>query len=400
MWLAVIGPGIVTAFANNDAGGISTASVVGAHFGYQLLWVLPLIVFSLAVTQEMGARMATMTGKGLAALIREQFGVRLTVLAMAALLVANLGTIAAEFSGIAASFEIFNISKYLVVPLAGLVVWLVLFKGSFRTAERIFLIMSLVYVVYIIAAFWAKPDWLATAKDLVVPSLGQGLPYWVALIALIGTTVTPWGQFFIQSYVVDKGVSAAQYGLTRFEVYFGSVLTTLITFFIIITTANTLFPLGIHIENAKDAALALEPLLGHLAEALFAVGLFSASLLGAFILPTATAYVLCEAFGWEGGFNTTWKTGKIFYSIILFCIVVPVLVVLIPGAPLFNIMLGSQTINGLLLPIILIYALKIINNKVVMGKYVNTRLTNLITLAMISLVIMASVTLAVLTIKS
>lgn len=393
MWLAVVGPGLVAAIANNDAGGISTYSVVGAHFGYQLLWIWSLIIFSLAVTQEMGARMGAVTGKGLAALIREQFGVRLTVLAMGALLVANLGTIAAEFSGIAASLEIFHISKYIVVPVAALIVWTVLFKGSFRVAERIFLGISSIYVVYIIAGFWAKPDWGVTLKALVSPSLGHGSAYWIMLIALIGTTITPWGQFFIQSYIVDKGIVTAQYALARFEVYFGSVLTNFISFFIVITTANTLFTHGIRINDAKDAALALEPLVGHLAEILFAVGLFSASLLGAFILPTATAYALCEAFGWEGGFNTTWKTGKIFYSLILACIVIPALIVLIPGIPLIKVMLWPQSINGLLLPIILIYALKIVNNKAIMGKYVNTRLANFIALATMAVVVAASLAL-------
>lgn len=393
MWLAVIGPGIVAAQADNDAGGISTLSVAGAHFGYQLLWVLFLITFSLAITQEMGARMGAVTGKGLAALIRERFGVKMTALAMLAMLIANMGTITAEFSGLAASFSIFDISKYLVVPIGALIVWLVLYKGSFRTAEKVFLIISAIYIVYVIAAFWTKPDWGNALTALVTPSLNGGFAYWLAFIALIGTTITPWGQFFIQSYVVDKGINTTNYAIEKIEVYFGAFLTDVISFFIIVTTANTLFTHGIHITDARDAALALEPLVGRFAEVLFAFGLFSASLLGAFILPTATAYACCEAFGWESGFNTTWKTGKVFYSIILICIVIPSLIVLLPGISLIKIMLWSQDINGILLPIILIYVLKIINTKEVMGKYANTRTVNIIAIATIVFIISASLAL-------
>ena len=377
-FLSVIGPGIIAANADNDAGGITTYSAVGAHFGLKMLWILLLITFSLAITQEMGVRIGLITRQGLGGIIRENFGVRWTVFAMLAMLIANLGTITAEFAGVAASFSIFGISKDLVVPLAALAVWFILYKGSFKTTQKIFLIFSAFYLVYIINGFIVKPDFSAAFHSLITPTMEWTTPFLLTMIALIGTTITPWGQFFIQSYVVDKGLGIKHYRIEKAEVFFGAFLTNIVSFFIIISTAATLYKYGIRINDAGDVAMALRPLAGQFAQMLFAFGLFSASMLGALILPTATAYALCEAFGWESGFNTTWKTGKTFYSIILGTIIIPALVILIPKAPLIKIMIWSQGVNGILLPVILIFVMLIINNKRIMGEHTNKPIGNLI----------------------
>lgn len=378
MILSVIGPGIITANADNDAGGISTYSIVGAHYGYSLLWVLFLITFSLGITQEFGMRLGIVTGKGLAALIREKFGVKLTVFAMLTMLVANLGTITAEFSGVAASFSLIGVSKYFAVPFFALIVWFILYKGSFKKAEKIFLLLSSFYIVYIIAGFMVKPDFGAAAAALVTPSFRFDMKYLIVFIALIGTTITPWGQFFVQSYVVDKGVRYKHLNISRFEAYFGAIITNLVSFFIIVTTANVLFKYGLTITSASDAALALRPLAGEFAQFLFAFGLFSASMLGALILPVATAYAICEAFGWESGFNLNWARGKIFYCLIILSIIIPSAIVLLPGVNLMFLMLMSQAVNGMLLPVILIYLMRLMNDKDLLGKHVNGMIVNIV----------------------
>ncbi len=387
---AVLGPGVISATADNDAGGIATYSIVGAHFGTSMLWVLILLTLALAITQEMGMRIGLVTRQGLGGIIRENFGVRLTVLAMLALVVANLGTTAAEFAGIAASFSLFGVSKYVIVPIMGLLVWVILYKGSFKLTQRIFLAFSLLYVVYVVNAFFIKPDFGRALQDLVSPQIAWNASFLFTLVALIGTTITPWGQFFIQSYVVDHGLDTRHYALEKIEVYFGALLTNAISFFIIISTAATLYPLGIRIEGAVDAARALEPLAGHLAQVLFAGGLFAASMLGAFILPVTTAYALCEAFGWEAGFDTTWKNGKVFYSIILLFIILPSLLVLIPGISLFKLILLAQNVNGILLVFILLFVMKLVNNKRLMGEYVNKPFSNIIAWATIACLIILS----------
>jgi Mn2+/Fe2+ NRAMP family transporter len=264
---------------------------------------------------------------------------------MLAMLVANIGTTTAEFAGVAAAFSLFGVSKYIVVPLIAAIVWIVLFKGSFKTTQKLFLIFSLLYVVYIINGLILKPDFNAAFSALIHPTLEWNTAFLITVIALIGTTITPWGQFFIQSYVVDKGLGIKHLKTEKREVYFGAFLTNVVSFFIIVSTAATLYKFGIHITDAAQAAEALRPLAGNLAELLFGAGLFAASMLGAFILPVATAYALCEAFGWEAGFDTTWKTGKVFYSIILLMIVVPSLIVLIPGVSLVTVMIMSQDIT-------------------------------------------------------
>jgi Mn2+/Fe2+ NRAMP family transporter len=394
-FFSVVGPGIISANADNDAGGITTYSLVGAHFGTKMLWVLLLITVSLAITQEMGVRIGLVTRQGLGGIIREHFGVRWTSFAMGTMLLANLGTITAEFAGIAAAFSIIDVSKYISVPLAALIIWFILYKGSFRTTQKIFLIFSAFYIVYIINGFVIKPDFSQAVVDMVKPSLVWSASFMLAMIALIGTTITPWGQFFIQSYVVDKGLKIKHYKAEKAEVYLGAFITNIVSFFIIICCAATLYKHGINITDAKDAAIALKPLAGDMAQFLFAFGLFAASMLGAFILPTTTSYALCEAFGWESGFNSTWKNGKIFYSIIIACLGIGAAVVLIPKISLLKIMIYSQDINGILLPFILIFVMKIINNKKIMGEYVNKPVVNIITWITIIGIIAATVVLVV-----
>ncbi|PIZ75142.1 Mn transporter [Candidatus Peregrinibacteria bacterium CG_4_10_14_0_2_um_filter_38_24] len=394
-FLGVLGPGIISANADNDAGGITTYSVVGAHFGTKMLWILLLLTFALAVTQEMGVRIGLVTRQGLGGIIRETFGVKLTALVMSLMLIANMGTVTAEFAGVAAAFGIIGVGKYIAVSVAAAFVFLILFKGSFKTTQKIFLIFSFFYIVYIINGFVIGPDFGQAFKDMVTPTIEWNAVFLLMVIALIGTTITPWGQFFIQSYVVDKGMDIQHYKAEKVEVYAGAFITNVVSFFIIISTAATLYKYGIRITDAGDAAAALEPLAGHLAQFLFAFGLFVASMLGAFILPTATAYAICEAFGWEDGFDTDWSRGKYFYSIILITIILPCLVVLIPGISLVNIMILSQDINGILLPFVLLFVLKIINDKSIMGEYTNGFWSNLVAWVTIIGIIVATVVLVI-----
>jgi len=394
-FFSVIGPGIIAANADNDAGGITTYSIVGAHFGTSMLWVLFLLTFSLAITQEMGIRIGLTTRQGLGGVIRERFGIKWTAFAMLTMLVANLGTITAEYAGIAASFEIFDVNKYITVPIAAAIVALILFTGSFKTTQKIFLVFSAFYLVYIINGFVINPDFGSALKGLVTPHVEWSTPFILTIIALIGTTITPWGQFFIQSYVVDKGLDLKHYKIEKFEVYAGAFITNIVSFFIIVSTAATLYKAGITIHSAKDAAMALEPIAGNFAYILFAFGLFAASMLGAFILPVATAYAICEAFGWEYGFNTTWKSGKMFYSIILLGTLFPAALMLIPNIPLVKVMIISQDINGILLPIILIFVMKIINDKKIMGEHTNKPVGNIISWLTIIGIIAATIVLVV-----
>ena len=394
-FLSVIGPGIIAANADNDAGGISTYSITGAHYGFKMLWILLLITFSLAITQEMGIRIGLVTRQGLGGVIRENFSFKWTAFAMVTMLLANLGTVTAEFAGMASAFEIIGINKYIIVPLGAAAVWLILYKGSFKTTQKIFLIFSAFYIVYIINGFIIHPDYSAAITSLFHPTIEWTGGFMLTMIALIGTTITPWGQFFIQSYVVDKGLTIKHYKAEKAEVFLGAFITDIVSFFIIISTAATLYKYGIHITDAKDAALALRPLAGNFAQLLFAFGLFSASMLGAFILPTATAYAVCEAFGWEYGFNTTWKNGRSFYTIILVSIALPALLVLIPKIPLITVMLFSQDINGILLPIILIFIMKIINSKKIMGEYTNKLVGNIISWLTIIGIIAATIVLVI-----
>jgi len=378
-FLAVLCPGIITASADNDAGGITTYSIAGAQFGYDLLWLLLLTTFSLGITQEMGARMGIVTGKGLAALIRERFGIHWTGFAMLALLIANFGSTAADIAGVGAAMEIFGVSKYLSVPIAIAFLFLLVFKGSFRWVDRIFLVSAALYIAYIISGFQAHPDWGAALHSTVVPSFELRRDYIIAFIATIGTTITPWGQFFIQSYCVDKQLREEDLNLERGDVYFDTFVTNFIAFFIVVAAAASLFVHGQSINSASDAAQALAPLAGRFAALLFAIGLLNAAVLGSATLPLSTAYAASEAFGMELGLNQRVRQAPFFYGIYSATLIIAALFVLLPGIPLIGILFLSQMVNGILLPIILIFVLIIINDKQVMGKYTNGIVFNAVT---------------------
>ncbi len=378
LFLAMLGPGLITANADNDAGGIATYSMAGARFGYGMLWMLLLITLSLAVTQEMGARMGVVTGQGLAALIRERFRLKLTVVAMAAMLVANLGTTISEFSGIASSFQLFGASKYYTVPFVAAFIWLLVVRGSYKIAERVFLVFSSFYVAYVVSGFMSHPDWGEALHHTVVPSFQMNASYILLFIAVIGTTITPWGQFFIQAYVVDKGISIKHFRYTKAEVIMGAIITDVVALFIIVACASTIYATGGDIETAEQAAQALAPLAGEWASKLFAFGLLNASVLAAGILPLATAYAICEAFGFESGVNRSFREAPIFHGIFTVSIVIGALVALIPNLPLLNIMVLAQDVNGILLPLILIFVMIIVNDRSIMGKYANSRRHNVI----------------------
>lgn len=376
--LAIIGPGIIAGNADNDAGGITTYSIAGANFGYSLLWILLLTTFSLAITQEIGARMGLATGKGLASLIREKFGLRWTTFIMVIFVIANIGVTAAEFAGIAAAFEIFGVARFISAPLAALAVYMFITKGNFKTLERIFLVLSSFYIVYIISAFFAKPDWGIAIKSLVVPSFNLSRGYLLTAIAVIGTTITPWGQFFIQDYIVDKKLSIEDLKIERADVFFGSFLTNFFSFFIIVACTASIFATGKTIVDAKDAALALQPLAGNLASLLFAFGLFNASIFGACILPTTTAYVVSEAFGFESGLNFTFKEAPQFYGIFTFFLVIGAIFVALPLIPLIHILLLSQALNAVLLLPIFIFLYLLSNDKKLLNGHINGKIVNAI----------------------
>ena len=376
-FLAILGPGMITANAGNDAGGIATFASVGAEFGYRLLWVLIPITISLGLVQEMCARMGAITGKGLADLIRERFGVRWTAFVMLALLIANGGVTVSEFVGIAAATELFGVSRYLSVPLAAISIWWLVVKGSYQRVERVFLLMSLVFLGYIISAFLAHPGWEAVAVGLVKPSFSLNPAYLFTFVAVVGTTISPYMQVYVQSSVVEKGVTAEDYPKTRTDVWVGTVFAVLVVFFIVISTAATLHSHGIHINSAADAARALRPLAGDYAEKLFAVGLFGASMLAAGVLPLATAYSITEALGFEKGVSRSFREAPIFLGVFTFLVAVGAAIAVLPNLPLIRVLLVTQVINGLLLPIILFAVLRLVNNRELMGAHVNGPLYNI-----------------------
>lgn len=376
--LAIIGPGIISGSVDNDAGGITTYSIAGAQFGFKLLWVLFLTTFALAITQEIGARMGLVTGKGLASLIREKFGIRWTTFIMVVLFLANIGTIAAEFAGIAASLEIFHIPRFVSVPIIGIAIYFLVTKGSFKKLEQIFLVASAFYAVYIISAVLAKPDWGVSLKSLISPSFETNKTYLLALIATIGTTITPWGQFFIQDYVVDKKLTKDDINVERGDVFFGSFVTNFISFFIIIACAATIFAHGLTINDAKDAAVALQPLAGNFAAALFAFGLLNASIFGAALVPVSTAYVITEAFGFESGLNFGFDEAPQFYGLFASLLIIGGLLVVMPFVPLFTILFVSQAINAILLLPILVFVYLLANDKKLLNGYANNKLINTI----------------------
>jgi NRAMP (natural resistance-associated macrophage protein)-like metal ion transporter len=377
-FLAVIGPGIITSNVDNDAGGISTYSIAGAHFGFALLWSMIPILIILVIIQEMSARMGVVTGKGLSDLIREKFGVRTTFYLFIALFITNLGNIMAEFSGVAASLEIFGISKYISVPIGAIFVWWLVVKGNYKTVERVFLVACVFYVAYIVSGFIAKPDWNNALVAMVKPNFKFQIGYLAVLVGLVGTTIAPWMQFYLQASVVEKGIKVEEYKHSRLDVIVGSIGVMIVAFFIIVACASTLFKAGIRIETAKDAALALKPLAGKYCAALFAFGLLNASLFAASILPLSTAYSICEGLGFESGIDRRFRDAPQFYGLYTALIVFGAGVVLIPRFPLLTVMVASQVINGVLLPFILIFMLSLINRKDLMGNYTNSKSFNII----------------------
>ncbi len=378
IFLSVLGPGIITSAVDNDAGGIATYSVAGADFGYSLLWLLIPITVALIVVQEMCTRMGVVTGKGLSDLIRKNFGARVTVFVMLMLLVANIGNTMAEFAGIAASAEILGMSRYIAVPAAAIAVWLLVVKGNYKKVEKIFLIAILFYITYVISGLLSGPDWGEVGKQFVSPSFEFNSAYLFMVIGIVGTTIAPWMQFYIQASIVEKKIELKNYKYTRMDVIIGSFITDAIAFFIIVACASTLYAANIHINDAADAAIALKPLAGGFASYLFAFGLLTASLFAAAILPLATAYYVCEGFGWEKGIDKSFKEASKFYWLYTALIVIGAAFVLIPGISFISILLVSQVMNGILLPFILIFMLLIINDKDIMGKYTNGRVFNII----------------------
>jgi NRAMP (natural resistance-associated macrophage protein)-like metal ion transporter len=393
LWLlfAAMGPGIIAELAGNDAGGISTFSVAGASYGYATLWTIPIAMLFLMVVQESAARMGAQTGKGFAALIRESFGIRLTAFAMLALLIANVGTTLSEFAGIAAGMELFGVSRYISVPVCGLAVWALIMGGSYRRIERMFMIISLVFLTYVVAAFIAKPDWGAVAVNTVVPHFVFEKGFFALIIALIGTTIAPWMIFFGQSNVVEKGTAIKELIAQRIDVISGAVVACLVVWFIIITTGTVLYSQGIEVTDAESAANALEPLVGPYARQLFGAGFVGASFLAACVLPLTTAYAVCEAFGWERGVDRSWAEAPAFKTLFTFIIIVACVVVLIPGIDLMGVMLTAQFVNGILLPVLLVFLVRIINDRRVMGAYRNRRLANALSYLTIAVVAALSV---------
>ncbi len=378
IFLAVMGPGIITANVDNDAGGITTYSLAGAHFGYSLIWSLIPITFALVVIQEICSRMGVVTGKGLADLIRENFGVKVTFYTMLALFAVNLGNIMAEFAGVAASLEIFGVSKYISVPLAGVFVWWLVVKGTYKSVEKVFLTACVFYIAYVFSGFLANPPWADVFKEVVYPKFKFQAANFVMIVGIVGTTIAPWMQFYLQSSVVEKRIKVREYKLARWDVIIGSIVAPVVAFFIVVACAATLFKAGIKIETVKDAALALQPLAGKYCSWLFAFGLFNASVFAASILPLSTTYSFCEGMGWETGVDKRFREAPQFFGLYTALIVIGAGAVLLPNFPLLSVMYLSQVGNGILLPFILIFMLRLVNNKDIMGEHVNSKVYNFI----------------------
>lgn len=399
LFFVVMGPGIITGVVDNDIGGIATYSSAGASYGYKLLWVLLLSTIALAIIQEMNARMGAVTGKGLASLIRENFGIRIAFYSLIALLVANVGNIIAEFAGIAAGGEIFGIPRIVSIPIAILLVTYIALYSNYHRVERILLIFCLFYLAYIFAGFIAKPDWALALNSAVRPSINlKDVGLVTMAITIIGTTIAPWMQFYQQASVAEKKILLKDYQYEKWDTYIGSFLTNFVAFFIIVATAATLYKNGIVIETAGDAAKALIPLAGRFAGSLFAFGLINAGLMSAIVLPASTAYSLSEGFGWDAGIDKKFNQAPRFYIILVTLIVFGGLSILWSKVDLIKIMLWSQTINGILLPVILILMLKIINSKSIMGKHTNTKFQNIVTIATAAGVIILTAALVIFTI--
>ena len=397
LFLAVVGPGFITANVDNDAGGIYTYSLAGAQFGLLLLWTMIPVTLALIVVQEMSARMGAVTGKGLSDLIREEFGLRITFFMMIGILITNFGNVVTEFIGIATSLELFGFPRYVTVPVCALIVWLIVVYGQYKSVEKIFLVASFVYVTYIFAGIRAHPAWMDSVKATFVPprlSAFREQAYLYMVIGVVGTTIAPWMQFYLQSSIVEKGVTRRQYKASMLDVVSGCIFTDVVAWFIIVACAATLYVHGYRdIKTAADAAAALKPLAGQYAYILFAVGLFNASLFAASILPLSTAYTVCEGLGFESGVGMKFGEAPLFYWLYTLLIAAGGAVVLIPGLPLVKIAVLSQVVNGVVLPFVLIFMLLLINKKDLMGDYVNTRFFNVIAWATTAVMIALTIAL-------
>lgn len=392
-YVSILGPGLITASADNDAPGIATYSMAGSTYGYRFLWLIVVITVGELIVQEMAARMGAVTGKGTADLIRERFGVRVTAFAMLCLLIGNLGTTIAQFAGVAAGTELLGVSRYITVPLAALLVGFLVLRGSYERVEKVLLVLCLAALSYVVTAFAVRPPWGEVLRQAVTPSFSSDTGYILAVLATIGTTITPWGIVYMQASVADKGVEMENYRYTRLDVMFGAAWGNVVSAFIVICTAATLFVHGISVETAEQAAMALAPLAGASARYLFTTGLLGASLLAASVLPLSTSYAICEAFGWERGLDRRSREAPFFYGLYVGIIVLSVIVVLVPGIPLFPIMLFSQSLNAILLPVLLVLVLKLVNNRRVMGEWVNRRWQNILAWTLTVLISLVTVVL-------
>jgi Mn2+/Fe2+ NRAMP family transporter len=394
-FLAILGPGIITGSVDNDAGGITTYSVAGAMYGYNLLWTLIPSFIVLVIIQEMNARMGIVTGKGLADLIRENAGVKVTFFIFIGLLIADIGNTTTEFAGVAGSMEVFGVTKYISVPLVGLIIWFLVVKGNYKITEKIFLIFSVSLLTYVVSAVMGKPHWGEIGHAIIRPKMEINSQSLAMVIGIVGTTIAPWMQFYMQSSVIEKGLKMRNYKFTMIDIIVGCVATVVVAFFIIVACASTLHVKNIQINEAKDAALALAPLAGKLSSAVFAFGLFIASIFSATILPLATAFYICEAFGFEAGIDKKWDEAKEFYFLYTGILIVSALIILVPNAPLIAISIWSQVLNGMLLPVVLICMILLVNDKKIMGKYVNKPMNNIIGWVAIVVLIILSIMLFV-----
>ena len=391
IFFAILGPGFITGSVDNDAGGITTYSLAGAIYGYKLIWTLIPSFIVLIVIQEMNARMGIVTGKGLADLIRENAGLKLTFYIFIGLLIADIGNTTTEFAGVAGSMEVLGVNKYISVPIAGVLVWLLVVKGNYKIAERIFIVLSLALFSYIISALMSKPDWAQVGNSVLHPQIEFKTDYLAMIIGIVGTTIAPWMQFYMQSSVIEKGLKKENFRFVRADILIGCIATVVVAFFIIVSCAATLNVHNVQINEAKDAAEALVPLAGNLASVVFAFGLFVASIFSATILPLATAFYVCEAFGFEAGIDKKWKEAPEFYTLYTGIIVIAILIVFIPNIPLVSVIYLSQILNGLLLPIVLVSMMLLVNNKKIMGEYTNTLTKNVIGWSSVVLLIVLTI---------
>lgn len=387
-FLGVMGPGLIAGLAGNDAGGIATYSVLGAETGLRMLWILPVTTLMLVIVLEMAARMGAVTGQGLGDLIRDEFGIRWTLFAMIVLLIANGANVVAEFAGAAAALEIFGVPRYVTVPIVAAGIWALVVFAGYHVVERVFLSVAVVFLAYVVSAFVAGPNWGEVGRGLVTPSVSFEPKTLLLMVATVGTTVTPYMFFYLQSSVADKGLGPEELSFERADAILGGVWTNVIAMFIVVVAAVTLFPRGIHIQTAEEAALALAPVAGNFAKALFAFGLFGASVLAATVMPLTTSYAVCESFGWESGVSRKFSEAPVFMGLYTALIVIGAVFVLVPGLPLFGVILVSQNLNGILLPIVLIFMLRLVNKPRLMGSHVNPLWLNVVAWGLTGLIIL------------